>query len=177
MDWAVDPLRATPGHPRIDGHGRGLFRHPTSTMQQHGPRHNNQRTSHGSLRLFSSRFRPPNRRKGDSTRPAWALPPRCLWYTDRLPPVYLSAPEVSLLLPIETVLVPLLIWLVLGEQPAHAALPSRRCCGHRCTDNPFAPQPGPQSEEPQLTGVIIQNPGLQSFRDPVTCNAPRFPRE
>lgn len=37
-------------------------------------------------------------------------------------PKYISAPEVSLLLPIETVLGPFLIWLVLGEQPTNAAL-------------------------------------------------------
>lgn len=37
-------------------------------------------------------------------------------------PRYISAPEVSLLLPIETVLGPFFIWLVLGEQPSAAAL-------------------------------------------------------
>lgn len=37
-------------------------------------------------------------------------------------PRYISAPEVSLLMPLETVLGPLFIWLVIGEQPANAAL-------------------------------------------------------
>lgn len=37
-------------------------------------------------------------------------------------PRYISAPEVSLLLPLETVIGPFLIWLVIGEQPAKAAL-------------------------------------------------------
>jgi drug/metabolite transporter (DMT)-like permease len=39
-----------------------------------------------------------------------------------LGPRYLSAPEVSLLMPIETVLGPFLIWLVLGEEPGTKAL-------------------------------------------------------
>lgn len=39
-----------------------------------------------------------------------------------LGPRYISAPEVSLLMPLETVLGPLLIWWVIGEQPANAAL-------------------------------------------------------
>lgn len=37
-------------------------------------------------------------------------------------PRYITAPEVSLLLPIETVLGPFFIWLVLGERPSNAAL-------------------------------------------------------
>lgn len=37
-------------------------------------------------------------------------------------PRYISAPEVSLLMPIETVLGPILIWLVMGEQPSATAL-------------------------------------------------------
>lgn len=37
-------------------------------------------------------------------------------------PRYISAPEVSLLMPIETVLGPLLIWLVIGEVPGNGAL-------------------------------------------------------
>jgi drug/metabolite transporter (DMT)-like permease len=39
-----------------------------------------------------------------------------------LGPRYISAPEVSLLMQLETVLGPLLIWLIIGEQPANAAL-------------------------------------------------------
>lgn len=39
-----------------------------------------------------------------------------------LGPRYLSAPEVSLLMPIETVLGPLLIWFVVGEEPGTKAL-------------------------------------------------------
>lgn len=39
-----------------------------------------------------------------------------------LGPRYISAPEVSLLMPLETVLGPLLIWWVIGERPADAAL-------------------------------------------------------
>lgn len=39
-----------------------------------------------------------------------------------LGPRYISAPEVSLLMPIETVLGPLLIWLVIGEEPGTKAL-------------------------------------------------------
>ncbi len=39
-----------------------------------------------------------------------------------LGPRYLSAPEVSLLMPIETVVGPFLIWLVIGERPATTAL-------------------------------------------------------
>lgn len=39
-----------------------------------------------------------------------------------LGPRYISAPEVSLLMPLETVLGPLFIWLVIGEKPANAAL-------------------------------------------------------
>ena len=37
-------------------------------------------------------------------------------------PRYITAAEVSLLMPLETVIAPLLIWLVLGEQPATATL-------------------------------------------------------
>lgn len=37
-------------------------------------------------------------------------------------PRYISAPEVSLLMPLETVIGPFLIWLVIGEKPAQAAL-------------------------------------------------------
>jgi len=37
-------------------------------------------------------------------------------------PRYISAPEVSLLMPLETVLGPLLIWWVIGEQPGETAL-------------------------------------------------------
>ncbi len=39
-----------------------------------------------------------------------------------LGPRYISAPEVSLLMQLETVLGPLFIWLVIGEQPTKAAL-------------------------------------------------------
>jgi drug/metabolite transporter (DMT)-like permease len=39
-----------------------------------------------------------------------------------LGPRYISAPEVSLLMQLETVLGPLFIWLVIGEQPANSAL-------------------------------------------------------
>lgn len=39
-----------------------------------------------------------------------------------LGPRYISAPEVSLLMPLETVLGPLLIWWIIGERPADAAL-------------------------------------------------------
>ena len=39
-----------------------------------------------------------------------------------LGPRYISAPEVSLLMPIETVVAPFLIWLVLGERPETTAL-------------------------------------------------------
>lgn len=39
-----------------------------------------------------------------------------------LGPRYISAPEVSLLMPLETVIGPLLIWLVIGEEPTQAAL-------------------------------------------------------
>ncbi|WP_163336300.1 DMT family transporter [Desulfopila sp. IMCC35008] len=39
-----------------------------------------------------------------------------------LGPRYLSSPEVSLLMPIETVLGPLFIWLVMGEEPGTNAL-------------------------------------------------------
>ncbi len=39
-----------------------------------------------------------------------------------LGPRYISAPEVSLLMPLETILGPLFIWLVIGERPANAAL-------------------------------------------------------
>lgn len=44
------------------------------------------------------------------------------FYLLTIGPRYISAPEVSLLLPIETVMGPLLIWLVIGERPADAAL-------------------------------------------------------
>ena len=37
-------------------------------------------------------------------------------------PRYITAPEVSLLLPIETVVGPLIVWAVLGEKPSTAAL-------------------------------------------------------
>ena len=37
-------------------------------------------------------------------------------------PRYITAPEVSLLLPIETVVGPLIVWAVLGEEPSAAAL-------------------------------------------------------
>ncbi|WP_167495624.1 MULTISPECIES: DMT family transporter [Desulfosediminicola] len=37
-------------------------------------------------------------------------------------PRYISAPEVSLLMPLETVLGPLLIWWVIGEQPGNTAI-------------------------------------------------------
>lgn len=37
-------------------------------------------------------------------------------------PRYITAPEVSLLMPLETVLGPLFIWLVIGERPANVAL-------------------------------------------------------
>lgn len=39
-----------------------------------------------------------------------------------LGPRYISSPEVSLLMQIETVLGPLLIWLVIGEKPPNSAL-------------------------------------------------------
>lgn len=39
-----------------------------------------------------------------------------------LGPRYISAPEVSLLMPLETVLGPLFIWWVIGEKPADSAL-------------------------------------------------------
>lgn len=39
-----------------------------------------------------------------------------------LGPRYISAPEVSLIMPLETVLGPLCIWWVIGEQPADSAL-------------------------------------------------------